>query len=167
MAQPSLKYQTVAVAIAVAIGAVDAAADIRSGVDCLELRPLHVDSGELLCGNLVDLGCDGGQHAVDIAHNLASLSCVVGSAAELADGIGLASDGGLHFALLEVTELVVDHRGLSGNSCCDGCSVAVSLTGQSVGLLDGADLGLVALLHGEKLLLAACEKPRPERLRHS
>ena len=154
MAYPSLKYETIAV-IAIAIGAIDAAADIGRSVDCLELRPLHVNSGKLLGCDLVDLGCDGSQHVVDIAHNLTCLSGVVGGCAKLTDDVGLSVNLGLHLALFEVAELVVNHRRLVGNRSGDSRSVAVSLTGQSVGLLDGANLCLISLLDGEELLLAA------------
>ena len=143
------------VAVAVTVSAVDAAADVRGGVDSLKLGPLDVDSGELLGRDLVNLLGQRSHNAVDITRNGGSLVGVVNLATELADDVGLGVDLGLHLALLQITELLVDHCGLIGNRRSDGRGVAISLAGESGGLLESADLSLVTLLYRQKLLLAA------------
>lgn len=143
------------VPVTVAVSAVDAAADVRSGVDGLKLRPLDVDGRKLLGRDLVNLLGQRGHNAVDIAGDGGSLVGVVDLATELADDVGLGVDLGLHLTLLQITELVVDHSGLVGDSRCDGGGVAVGLTSESGGLLQRAELCLVALLDGEKFLVAA------------
>ena len=152
---PALLENKPVVAVAVTVSAVDAAADIRGGVDSLKLGPLDVDSGELLGCDLVNLLGQRSHNAVDITRNGGSLVGVVNLATELADDVGLGVDLGLHLALLQITELVVDHSGLVGDSRCDGGGVAVGLPSESGGLLQRAELRLIALLDGEKFLVAA------------
>ena len=101
--------------------------------------------------NLDQLGLQRGNHGC----NLCSLCCVVLGVAELGDDVGLRVNLRLHLTLADFTELA-GHVSLQGcDSVGDGAAVAVDGTAEGLGLLHVLYAALVALLCGQKTVLAA------------
>ena len=133
--------------VAVPVAAVETSTHIRGGINSRKLRPLYRDCVGKFAFDVIHFLCDGS----DESGNGRCLGGVVDLTAK--EGVVRRErvDLLLHVTLLEVAEFL-DHSGLKvGDGVDIALAVEVDGVAEGVGLLDGAELVLVAL--GRDLLL--------------
>ena len=122
---------------------------VRSVVDYGQVGVNDGHGVWLTVTNLVNLTLQGCDKGPNVAIDVRSLLCVVNLRTQKSVVGRQSVNLLLHLAFLYVTELL-GHVGLQGIDCAyDARRVAVGLRAELVGLLDSANLCLIALLRGE------------------